>query len=83
MTHTHVFTASGGRRRQSPRRARQVQVRSTPFGLEKRCVACREWLPLDECFNANPVGAFGRENACRHCRKVVRDQKRAAGEWTR
>ncbi len=58
-----------------------VQVRPTRYGLEKRCVTCLEWLPLDECFNRNPRGAFGRENACRACRNETRAAKRASGDW--
>jgi hypothetical protein len=49
-----------------------VLVRSTPYGLEKRCVVCREWLPLDECFTTHRAGAFGRDNRCNACRTEKR-----------
>jgi hypothetical protein len=63
----------------SGRRPRTVQVRPTKFGLEKRCVRCREWLPLTaEVFSRQQLGAFGFANQCKACAYAREAERRAA-----
>jgi len=55
-----------------------VKVRSTEYGLEKHCVVCRQWLPLDECFHLTRQGAFGRANRCKACLADYKLRRQAA-----
>jgi hypothetical protein len=54
-----------------------VRVRAGRYGLEKLCVKCALWLPLDECFIRQKSGALYRANVCRACERERKDAKKA------
>jgi hypothetical protein len=45
------------------------QVIETELGLERQCIHCAEWWPLDgEFYYRNPNGHRGFEGICRACK---------------
>lgn len=74
------FVLSRGIPYSKQRRPYKVLVAARDHGLEKKCVKCQEWWPL-ECFSRDESTrglAFGCRNECNACRQLSRKARRGA-----